>query len=350
MMLCATTSAGAQTAPTAAPLSESLPSPATDSASPVPSDDAPDSPIDVPREARVLGGPGVGQSTDRPRLVPVIEKLVAPCPERVPGGASDLPPVFNSPSYMGEAKTEEIYVFETEARDPEGTPIKYRATSLPAGARLEWRLVTYHPCDDPNRPPVSATAPRIVWTPTRSQFGKHRFEIVASDGVHETTTVHEVVVKDDWEAFFLPGASYSVYAPRGAGAGLYHGPSFELLLGAWIHRNERRGPSHGRVYANVGVLESTAGTDAVSAALGFDLSIERNPRRSFLIPYFGLEVGGLFRQTAVSVAAFTPALGLHLYSSRNVMLNLSGGYLFPTARIDELLGYTGRVSIDVALW
>jgi|GEM_PF-1538272 len=263
---------------------------------------------------------------------------------------NDLPPVWLNHSGATEANVGESYVYEPEARSPEGRQITYRVVKKPEGAQVEWHLHTYHLCDDPERTLIQELRPRIIWTPTTSQHGAETMQVVATDGNLSTLHTHSLEVRDDWHGFFLPGISYSFYLPRGADQGLYHGPAFELVLGGWINKNEDHGPSHGRVYASIGYLESTAGTDAVSAALGFSLSVERNPTRSFLIPYFGLETGGIFRQNAVSVAQFTPSLGIYIWSGRNVFLNVSGGYLFPTARIDDLLGYTARASLNLALW
>lgn len=239
---------------------------------------------------------------------------------------------------------------EPQARDPEGAPLTYEVEKRPEGARVEWYLMTFHPCDDATREPIQELRPRIIWTPKKQQHGYQDIVVVATDGKHRAEIGHQIEVRDDWEGFFMPGASYSLYAPRGPDEGVFHGPAFELLIGGWIHRNEDRGPSHGRVYATIGLLQSTVDVDAVSAALGFDLSIERNPSRSYLIPFFGLEAGGLFRQGAPSIAQFTPSLGVHLFTGRNLFLNVSGGYLFPTARIDDLLGYTARASLNVSLW
>jgi hypothetical protein len=241
---------------------------------------------------------------------------------------------------------------ELDARDPEGKPITYRVLRVPTGARVDWVLTPHEACGEGTRTPMQIVKPRITWTPTRDQYGRHEVELVASDGATETPRIQAVMVEDEWESFFVPGLAYTVYQPKGSALGLWHGPAFELLIAAWIHRNENRGPSHARIYASVGVLDSTEEEidQAVAAALGFDLSIERNPRRQFLVPYFGIEAGGIFRGKAPSVAQFTPSAGVHLFADRNVFVNASGGYVFPTARIDELLGWTGRVSVNLSFW
>jgi hypothetical protein len=306
-------------------------------------------PIEAREPARA---PTVSRTTSRPThaKIAVAGAMPPACPPAGSGGENVHPPVWLTPGGLEQARVSEVYMYEPLARDPEGAAVSYVVDKLPEGARVEWYVATFHPCDDAMREPVQELRPRIIWTPKRAQHGFQSVVIVASDGALKTEMDHQVEVRDDWEGFFMPGASYSLYVPRGADEGVFHGPAFELLIGGWIHRNENRGPSHGRVYASVGLLQSTVDVDAVSAAIGFDLSIERNPTRSYLIPFFGLEAGGLFRQGAPSIAQFTPSLGVHLITGRNLFLNISGGYLFPTARIDDLLGYTARASLNVSLW
>jgi hypothetical protein len=156
-----------------------------------------------------------------------------------------------------------------------------------------------------------------------------------------------------WETFLMPGAQYSLYLPSAKGIyGTFHGFSFELLLAAWIHQNENRGPSHGRVYINTDLLGSTR--DGVGKlltyTLGVDLSFERNARREFLIPYYGLDVGGLYLASIGHVFTFNPFVGVRAIGTRNVFVNLTAGYLFPTDRLDDLVGWRFKAGVDFSLW
>src|SRR5262245_29462045 len=180
--------------------------------------------------------------------------------------------------------------------------------------------------------------------------------LIASVAWPGAAAAQETVAKKDdqpWETFLMPGAQYSLYLPSARGAyGSFHGFSFELLLGAWIHQNDNRGPSHGRVYLNTDLLWSTA--DGVGKlltyTLGVDLSFERNARREFLIPYYGLDLGGLYIGSIGHVFAINPFVGLHALGTRNVFVNLTAGYLFPTERLDDLAGWRFKVGVDFSLW
>src|SRR5690606_5926495 len=112
----------------------------------------------------------------------------------------------------------------------------------------------------------------------------------------------------------------------------------------WIHRNDNEGPSHGRLYVNAEVL------DAVDAdlplmftyAAGLSLSFERNPQRTWLVPFYGVEAGGMIHRELGAHFQATPYLGLHLYASPHVFIGVRTGYRLVPRRIDELAGiHTG---------
>ena len=158
---------------------------------------------------------------------------------------------------------------------------------------------------------------------------------------------------EEWETYFMPGAGYHSYFPDLSDSlGYFQGISIEYLIAAWIHKNDNHGPSHGRVYTKVNFMKSSKENinDIFYLALGLDLSIERNPKRDFLIPYFGLELGGMIQKQFGSLLAITPTFGVHIYSSQNMFVNLTGGYVYPTKSLEELRGYTIQFSVDFSLW
>src|SRR5690606_25580994 len=185
--------------------------------------------------------------------------------------------VPNQPPVVGslwfEAVVGQPSAFLIQTHDPEQSAVHLQVEDLPPGARYD------------------ANTARIRWVPTERQVGTHPFVVRASDG--ETTSVVSGQIsvhagrsaagaQPEWTSYLLPGVGYFLYAPRNSDlASLYQGMSLELLLAAWIHRNDNEGPSHGRLYVNAEVL------DAVDAdlplmftyAAGLSLSFERNPQR-----------------------------------------------------------------------
>ncbi len=221
------------------------------------------------------------------------------------------------------------------AQDPDGDPVTYRAEALPPGASF-----------DPHTGQLS-------FTPEDAQAGTYRVRFEASDGQKSSFTTLTVQVIEEWTSYLLPGVRYAAFVPvDSASLGILHGVSLELAPITWVHRNQNRGPSHGRVYLTADLLSSTlpdAGLTLVYGA-GFSLSIERNPQRRWLIPMYGAELGGIIQPQVGNKFQLTPYAGLHLWSSRNVFVNLNAGYLIAPAELERLRGWKASLGIDLTLW
>jgi len=152
---------------------------------------------------------------------------------------------------------------------------------------------------------------------------------------------------------FMPGLSYSYYQPKATDSlGRFSGITVEYLLYAHVHQTNDPGPSHLRLYIKLNILNSSKSDihSLFGYALGVDLSLEKNPRRTFLVPYFGLECGEMVQNQFGSVFQLTPILGVHLLSLRNIFINVHAGYVYPFRNYDQLQGWFGQAGIDFALW
>ena len=271
---------------------------------------------------------------------------VAASPNRPPVWEDDA-----STSVEQQISSDGVFSMSIRASDPDYDTLTYTLRGLPKGATVRWVLDEKH--DSAGRVRASYYSPQVTWSPRSGQIGRFDFEVLATDGKLEISQTIRVTVEEEWESFLMPGATYSAWFPAGQETyGTFHGPSFELLFAGWIHRTENRGPSHVRIYLDLGLLTGTRSeqSKAVQLAFGFDLSIERNPQRRMLIPYFGLEGGWLFQTQIGKPAFFAPQVGLHLWSDRNLFVNVSGAYLFPTAKVDQLRGFTGKLGFNASLW
>lgn len=240
------------------------------------------------------------------------------------------------------------------AVDPDGDRIEVTAEGLPAGATLRVRDPRPYR-EEPGTEETRARVREVVlaWTPTRAQRGDHEIALVASDGKASERIRITLKVEEEWESWFLPGLQYVGYFPAARDRfGSFHGAAFELVIGSWVHQTDARGPSHGRVYLDLALLDpDRAGAErAFGYALGLDLSVERNPRRRWLIPIFGLEVGGFHQAQTGSFFTATPLLGAHLFASRNLFVTATGGYVFSGRDVDELGGFRVRVGANAVLW
>ncbi len=262
----------------------------------------------------------------------------------VPG--PNQPPELTVPMYDVFATCREELQLDITVQDTDSRKLELASDDLPKGAELTvWStsdtgdgVVVYY---------------RLNWTPTDEQVGTQRFSVVASDGMNEVTKKIEVKVADDWLAYFMPGAAYIVHAPRAEGElGQLHGPSVQFPLVTDVSRNERRGPSHTRLYVEIGLLRSTeAKSDALMrAAVGLDLSLERQPGRKVLLPIFGADVGLYMEPQRRSVWFVSPFGGVHLWADRNLFVTAGVGYVFPWRSLERLRGPFGRLAVSFSLW
>jgi hypothetical protein len=218
--------------------------------------------------------------------------------------------------------------------DKDGDKLSYHVANLPAGAWME--------VDDV-----------VCWTPREGQVGRHIFQVSVSDGQASASHEVEVVIEDEWNTSFLPGLYYSVWRPRARNEiGTFQGVGMELVPYAWIHRNANRGPSHGRITLRADLLDSSR--DGVGLALiysmGLDLSIERNPYRRWLIPFFGVDFGGISQSKVGHLFQSSPHLGLYLWTTRNVFVTVSGAYQLVPSHLDTLGGWRASAGLNLTLW
>lgn len=159
--------------------------------------------------------------------------------------------------------------------------------------------------------------------------------------------------RNNYNTAFMPGLAYTFYRPKVADSlGNFHGVTVEYLFYGSVHQNDDAGPSHVRFYGKLNILQSDK--ENINAffmyGLGLDMSIERNPKRTYLIPYFGLEAGGMTAKKYGTTLQFTPTLGVHLLSRKNIFINLHGGYMYPIRNFDTLQGWTGQIGVNFSLW
>ncbi len=271
--------------------------------------------------------------------------------------AENARPFFQGtdPESSRSARVDGLFSETFRVVDSDGDRIEVTAEGLPAGAKL--RVRDPRPWTGAHERAASETRAVfrevvLYWTPTRAQRGNHVVALVASDGKATERIEIMLKVEEEWESWFLPGVQYVGYFPAKTDVGNFNGAAFELVIGTWVHQTEARGPSHGRVYVDIALLASdhAGAARAFAYALGFDLSIERNPWRRYLIPIFGLEVGGFHQREVGSFFTTTPFVGAHLFSTRNVFVTATGGYVFPGRDIERLGGWRVRAGVNAVLW
>jgi hypothetical protein len=218
----------------------------------------------------------------------------------------------------------ESFDLRLDARDEDEDPITFAMNNLPEGSTFQ-----------PQSPA------QFVWEPSDSQTGTHVVTVSASDGMASATKDLTLKVKDEWESKLLPGVYYSMYRPSDRTTyGTFQGVSLELVPLAWIRRNDNRGPSHGRLTLKADVLDSTkTGVPALLFySVGLDLSIERNPSRRWLIPIFGVDLGGIVQKQIGHHFQAMPHLGVYAWASRNIFVSILAGYAITVSQLEALRG------------
>lgn len=225
------------------------------------------------------------------------------------------------------------------AEDADGDSLTYAIERLPTGASFDAGQGVLH------------------WQPQLDAVGAHQLEVTVSDGatsVSHTFTLQVLPASEDaWAAFLRPRIAATLYRPPpSTRIGTFVGAGAYLSLVSWMHHTESPGPSHGGVYLG---LESMASTDSEVMSMfsylgGFYLSFERNANRRWLIPLYGMELGGFVQQQLGSPFHFTPFGGVQLFADRTLAVALRAGYRAVPARPSRLSGLHAAFALDWFDW
>lgn len=237
--------------------------------------------------------------------------------------------------------------YRTKHRSGEPLHLSLRATDP------DRDILTYHMENPPEGAIFRQSDGHMMWTPSDSQTGLYTLRGYASDGeLKSDPIIQEVEIIEEWESVFLPGAYFQSYLPNNSALGTYIGVGLELVPFSWIHLNDNRGPSHGRVYVRGELLNSTESDVPVAFIYGFgtSLSVERNPSRRWLIPYFGFDLGGIVQEDVGHTFHITPHSGVYFWISRNLAFGVQGGYLIAPSDLEGLRGWKVSAGGNFTLW
>lgn len=160
---------------------------------------------------------------------------------------------------------------------------------------------------------------------------------------------------EEWDDYFMPGAGYKMYVPKDrSNLGTYHGFTTEFVIYARAKSKDSKywsGPGRIKTYGNLSIMgsDNSEARDIFFVNTGLNLSFESKMKRKFMIPYFGIELGGLFQRDFSSMH-FTPTAGIQLLSTKRVIWSVQGGYLYTTKQFDEYSGYSYSSTLNILLW
>jgi len=193
----------------------------------------------------------------------------------------------------------------------------------------------------------------VVWIPTRADAGEHDIAITVTDGAGAAERDVRIHVADTHHFAFMPGAVSTAFVPNNVPRlGVFWGGGVELVIYAYGQRHNPSWPSSGRFYLDLIAAASTQpGVSAMfDAAVGFDITIERNPHRSFMLPAVGLE-SGITQQGQSGLWGWAmPMISTYLLWSAQARVVLKTGYQLPTNAVQDTRGFRFGASFDFAWW
>lgn len=151
---------------------------------------------------------------------------------------------------------------------------------------------------------------------------------------------------------FVPSAQGLAYFPLGKGVGPWYGGGVEVVLFTWSNNADTFGPSQGKIRLDVGGLAPARDEQRAMVLYrgGAAVSFERNAGRSWLIPYFAADAGGLHARGAGGRAFADASLGLYVLYTRNVMVDAEGSFVFPLGAFDRFAGPKATLTASFSLW
>lgn len=153
-----------------------------------------------------------------------------------------------------------------------------------------------------------------------------------------------------WSAILLPTIEGGIYAPRRGDPA--YGGGVEAVLFAWSDNSQAFGPSQGRVRFDIGVYRGDPMTlgSMVRYRTGAQVAFERNASREWLIPYFTIDLGGMWSELIGRRWFVDGGIGVYVIHRRTVIVDLEATGVLPFREASSLGGVAGRLAASFALW
>lgn len=140
------------------------------------------------------------------------------------------------------------------------------------------------------------------------------------------------------------------YFPRRA-YGPMVGGGLEIVWLSWTSNTNTFGPSHGKLRSSVMELFATRATErTLMWTTGAVVSVEKNPSRRVLIPYFGPTIGGVLPSFGDHRMFVDGTLGAYLYHDPSFSIAAEGAYMLVFSASDALSGPRAQLNVAFSLW
>jgi hypothetical protein len=158
----------------------------------------------------------------------------------------------------------------------------------------------------------------------------------------------------------VPGASCGIITFFGEGTPIYAGGALRFDLVYSLSRNQPRASivERGRneLYVDIGLYGSipARGEETLLLfryVLGFTTSFEtpRSLARNFLVPYIGLELGGIYIQGEGNGFLAVPVLGINLLTLPTFTMSIDTGLILNTIAFERFLGLRSELHVNFVI-
>jgi hypothetical protein len=158
----------------------------------------------------------------------------------------------------------------------------------------------------------------------------------------------------------VPGFTAGVIDMLGAGNPMYVGGSIRFDLVYTLNKNQPRAGfvERGRneLYIDIGLFgllpaDGGASNLLFRYVLGFTTSFEtpRSLNRNFLIPYVGIELGGIYIGGSGNGFLAVPVLGLNIVTLQTFTMSCDTGLILNTVSFEKFLGLRTELHINFVI-
>jgi hypothetical protein len=207
----------------------------------------------------------------------------------------------------------------------------------------------------------------LDWAPTDADIGEHVLTLVVSDGLETTRLDRKLIVVPErqvagWSTHLVPSFGTTGFLSHSGDA--FGGGALEATLfarrapardGLSCRSESYDGDCHAsllRFYVNFELLDAPRVDEAAlfTYAFGYSGSFEAYTERRTLIPFYALEIGGLWQEPTGHRFALRPVLGIHLWADHRVWLDLSVGERIVPTELSRLSGPSATLSAMLIPW
>ena len=156
----------------------------------------------------------------------------------------------------------------------------------------------------------------------------------------------------EWEDFFMPGLCYNfLKLSNNDSLKNFYGFSPEFTFYS-RYKSDANGPSIIKSAIKMGILNGEDKKNGIlfTLSVATNCSFENKVYRRVFIPYFGVELGYISQKKIGSSFYIQPNLGVHLYSSKRILISAQSNYLYTLKNTQTFQNSSYSIGFNCLLW